>query len=68
MDNKLYTQQELENAIKFACQEQKFQDYQLAGKCLIVDDSDLEQGIEDCLNGLINVDDTAKIDLQLAIK
>lgn len=64
----MYTEQQLKNAIKFACQEQKFLDYQLAGECLIIDDADISQGIENCLNGLVNIDETASINIEDAIK
>lgn len=64
----MYTEQQLKNAIKFACQEQKFRDYQFAGECLIVYDAEVKQGIENLLNSLVDIDNIASINIQDAIK
>lgn len=48
----MYTEDQLRQAIKYACECQKFADYQMAGNLLIND----VPNVEDCLNNLCDLD------------
>lgn len=62
---KMYTEAELLQAIKYACEYQKAADYQIAGRLLIVDDSDLIENSVKLLDDLANENNAfAEIELK----